>query len=88
MFDPSPTIGQLRTLRRHRPPRREAHRFLTRADFDRMALAAVPAAQPPRTRRVRSLAWTLYWRCQWALATARADRSRRRVLRSAGDGAR
>ncbi|QKW33240.1 hypothetical protein HUT06_03660 [Actinomadura sp. NAK00032] len=79
MFDPSRTTSRLRPPRRRRPPRREAHRFITRADFDRMVLAAVPAAQSPRTHRVRSLAWTLYWRCQWAVATARADRSRRRA---------
>lgn len=79
MFDPSSTIGRLGPLLRRRQPRRRAHRFVTRADFDRIALAAVPAAQSPGAHRVRSLAWTLYWRCQWALATARADRARRRA---------
>ncbi|NKZ08211.1 hypothetical protein [Actinomadura latina] len=78
--NPSSAISRLHPLRRHRAPRREVHRFLTRADLTLIALSNVPAAQRPKTSRGLSAAWTLYWRVQWSLATARADRARRRAL--------
>ncbi|MFA1546739.1 hypothetical protein [Actinomadura chokoriensis] len=82
MPNPSSASTRLRPLRRRRAPRRQAHRFLTRADLDRIALSDVPAAQGPRTRRGWSSAWTLYWRCHWAVATARAEQARRRRARA------
>ncbi|NVI86622.1 hypothetical protein [Actinomadura sp. BRA 177] len=77
MLNPSSAIARLQPLRRHRAPRREPHRFLTRADLTRIALSNVPPAQTPQTRRASSSAWTLYWRCHWTLTTTRAPRPHR-----------
>jgi hypothetical protein len=74
MLTPSSAIARLQPLRRPRPPRRETHRFLTHADLTRIALSNVPPAQSPQTRRVRSTAWTLYWRWHWSFTTTRTPR--------------
>ncbi|MFB4308261.1 hypothetical protein [Actinomadura sp. GTD37] len=78
MRNPSSAITRLRPLRRRRAPRRETHRFITRADLNLIVLSSVPPDQSPKSRRGWSSAWTLYWRCQWSVATARAERARRR----------
>ncbi|MER7545516.1 hypothetical protein [Actinomadura sp.] len=80
MPDPSSAIARLHPLRRHRAPRREAHRFLTRADLMLIALSNVPAAQRTKTRRGLSGVWTLYSRWHWFRETARTERVRRRAL--------
>lgn len=79
MPNPSSAIARLHRLRRRRAPRRETHRFVTRADLNLIVLSSVPAAQSPKSRRGWSSAWTLYWRCQWSMATARAEHARRRA---------
>ncbi|MFA1544441.1 hypothetical protein [Actinomadura monticuli] len=77
MPHPSSAISRLRAPRRRRAPRREAYRFMTRADLNLIVLSSVSADQGPRRRRAWSSAWTLYWRCQWAIASARAEYARR-----------
>ncbi|MEU5994888.1 hypothetical protein ABZ806_38425 [Spirillospora sp. NPDC047418] len=79
MPNASSAIARFRPLRRPRAPRREVHRFLTRADLVRIALANVPADQRPKTGRGLPSVWTLYWRVQWSGTAARTERARRRA---------
>ncbi|GAA1884199.1 hypothetical protein [Actinomadura bangladeshensis] len=79
MPNASSAITRFRPLRRPRAPRREVHRFLTRADLVRIALAGVPADQRPKPGRELAPAWTLYWRVHWSIASARTERARRRA---------
>ena len=81
MPNPASAITRLRPLRRRRGPRREAHRFITHADLNLIVLSSVSADQTPKARRGWASAWTLYWRCQWTVANARAERTRRRARR-------
>ncbi|MGH3242419.1 MAG: hypothetical protein ACRDNL_18730, partial [Spirillospora sp.] len=74
MPDPSSTIARLRPARRRCAPRR----FVTRTEIHLIVMSSVPAGQAARTRSGRTSAWTLYSRWQWSLATARAERARRR----------
>ncbi|WP_433476060.1 hypothetical protein ACQPZP_02875 [Spirillospora sp. CA-142024] len=78
MPDPSSTMVRLLPARRHHP-RRETRRFVTRAELDLIALASVSAGQDARSKWKWSSAWTLYSRWEWAMATARAERARRRA---------
>ncbi|NEA25507.1 hypothetical protein [Actinomadura bangladeshensis] len=79
MPNASSAIARFRPLRRPRAPRREVHRFLTRADLVRIALANVPADQRPKPGRDLTSVWTLYWRVRWSIATAQTERARRRA---------
>ncbi|TDD68394.1 hypothetical protein E1293_37015 [Actinomadura darangshiensis] len=78
MIDPSSAKARLRPARRHRP-HREVGRFVTRSDVQLLILSRVPPGQSAGGRRGRSRAWTLYSRLEWAMATARAERARRRA---------
>lgn len=84
---PSSAIARLRPARaRTVPARRPARRFVTRpaivlATRDRAAESAAKGAAKGarnRLRRYSTWTWTLYSRWQWSLATARAERVRRR----------
>ncbi|RFS82073.1 hypothetical protein D0T12_27880 [Actinomadura spongiicola] len=74
MPDPSSPIARLRPARRRCAPRR----FADRPKIQFIVLSSVPAGQRTRGRGHRTFAWTLYSRWQWSLATARAERERRR----------
>ncbi|NDU76790.1 hypothetical protein GWI34_29805 [Actinomadura sp. DSM 109109] len=78
MIDPSSAMARLLPARSQRP-RREARRFVTRADADLIMLSAVPPGQDAAPGRARGGAWTLYSRLQWSVAVARAERARRRA---------
>lgn len=71
---PSSPITRLRPARRRCAPRR----FVTRAELPLIVLSSVPPGRSTRIRSGRTSAWTLYSRWQWSLATARAERARRR----------
>ncbi|MGI5205075.1 hypothetical protein ACQEU6_26295 [Spirillospora sp. CA-108201] len=75
MIDPSSAMARLLLARTQRP-RRQARRFVTRADADLITLSAVSAAQDAPPARG---AWTLYSRLQWSVAVAKAERARRRA---------
>lgn len=79
MPDPSSAIARLRPARQRRTPRRESHRFVTRAEFRLIVLSDISAGESTRPRRSRASAWTLYARWHWTVATARTERARRRA---------
>ncbi|MFI0482568.1 hypothetical protein [Actinomadura sp. 9N215] len=74
MPHPSSAIMRLRPARRRSAPRR----FVTRTEVQLIVLSSISAGQTARSRGGRTCAWTLYSRWQWSLATARAERARRR----------
>lgn len=74
MPDPSSALARLRRARRRR-----SRRVVTRAQPRLIVLSGVPADRGTRADRVRAGAWTLYSRWEWARATARAERARRRA---------
>ncbi|TDD27450.1 hypothetical protein E1287_34560 [Actinomadura sp. KC06] len=75
MPDPSSAITRLRPARRRSAPRR----FVTRRDVHLIVLSGDLAGQSARSRGARTSVWTLYSRWEWSLATARAERARRRA---------
>ncbi|TYB48973.1 hypothetical protein [Actinomadura chibensis] len=79
MPDPASAITRLRPPRRRGAPRREARRFVRRDELQVLVLPSVPPAQAPRSGRARTTAWTLYARWRWAVATASAERAKRRA---------
>ncbi|TMR01746.1 hypothetical protein ETD83_14010 [Actinomadura soli] len=71
---PSSPIARLRPARRRSAPRR----FVTRTDLHLIVLSGDLAGERARRRGARSSVWTLYSRWEWSMATARAERARRR----------
>jgi hypothetical protein len=78
MPHPPSALARLLPARRRRP-RRETYRFVTRAEMQLIVLSRVPTGQSPASWFGRFSAWTLYSRWEWALATARVERARRRA---------